>query len=245
MTETFVSSNSTCTMQCRTVVFFFAGILTYRNNFEAAAREIAKRYQNAKIVMIFPYGTANGTKGSSSMRLLARQLTQAGYDLARDQSQRVTKASRIILEHASGAEHLILIGHSAGGVIAYRTGLYLAEQYDIQQTQVFVVGCPKFYLKDIPYNDHFTYITGQNPDRITQIGSWRMPGSRLYRGKPGRVIQMEFNPGHQGWRFHASYFLNSTWTDSNQAFRTNSEELISKIHEIMDDRQMVPPQTRN
>jgi hypothetical protein len=236
MTETFVSSNSACTTQCRTVVFFFAGVLTYRNNFEAAASEIAKSYQQAKIVMIFPYGMANGTKGSSTLRLLARQLTQVGYDLARDQSRRVTKAAQIILQHASDADRLILIGHSAGGVIAYRAGLYLEDKHDIQHVQVFAVGCPKFYVKDIPYNERFTYITGQNPDRITQIGSWRKPGSRLYRGKPGREIQMDFNPDHQGWRFHASYFLNSTWTDSNQAFRTNSEELISQIHNICPDR---------
>lgn len=232
MIEMFVSSNSTCTISCRTVVFFFAGVLTYRNNFEAAAREIAKRYRNAKIVMIFPYGMANGAARSTLIRLLARQLTQIGYDLTRDQSRRVTNASDIIREHAAGADHLILIGHSAGGVIAYRTGLYLEEKYRFQRAQVFAVGSPKFYLKDIPYNDRFTYITGQNPDRITQIGSWRKPGSKLYRGRPGHEIQMKFNPLHLGWRFHASYFLESVWTDSNQIFHTNSEDLVSKIHEL-------------
>ncbi|MNK27309.1 hypothetical protein D3C87_456620 [compost metagenome] len=232
MIETFVSPNSTCTINCRTVVYFFAGVLTYRDNFEAAASEIAKRYRNVKIVIIFAYGVANGIAGSSLMRLLARQLTEVGYDLARSQSRRVTKASQIIREHAAGADQLILIGHSAGSVIAYRSGLYLEEKYGSQQVEVFAVGCPKFHLKDIPYNDKFTYITGQNPDRITQIGSWRKPGSRVYRGKPGREIQIEFNPAHQGWRFHASYFLKSVWTDSNQAFHTNSEDLVSKIYEL-------------
>lgn len=232
MMPTFISSNSTCTINCRTVVFFFAGILTYRNNFEAAAREIALRYPNAKIVMLFPYGMANGIKGSSLIRLLTRQLSQAGFDLTRDQSRRVTSASQIIREHAEGAKHLIFIGHSAGGVVAYRTGLFLEEKYGLGQVQIFAIGCPRFYLKDIPYNNRFTYITGQNPDRITRIGSWRKPGSRLYRGKPGREIQMDFNPVHQGWRFHASYFLESAWTDSNQVFHTNSEDLISKIHEL-------------
>ncbi|SMF85169.1 hypothetical protein SAMN05661091_2902 [Paenibacillus uliginis N3/975] len=232
MIKIFLSSNSTCTIKCRTVVFFFAGVLTYRNNFEAAASEIAQKYQNVKIVMIFPYGVANGTTGSSLIGLLARQLTQVGYDLARNQSRRVTIASQIIREHAVDADHLILIGHSAGGVIAYRAGLYLEEKYGFQRAQVFAVGCPKFYLKDIPYNDRFTYITGQNPDRITQIGSWSKLGSKVYRGKPGREIQMEFNPDHLGWRFHASYFLKSVWTDSNQVFRTNSEDLVSKIHEL-------------
>lgn len=232
MTEMFVSSSSTCTINCRTVVFFFAGVLTYRNNFEAAAREIAKRYRYAKIVMIFPYGVANGTSGSSLIRLLIRQLAQIGYDLARDQSRRVTNASHIIREHAADADHLILIGHSAGGVIAYRAGLYLEEKHSFQGVQVFAVGSPKFYLKDIPYNDRFTYITGQNPDKITRIGSWRRPGSRLYRGRPGREIQMKFNPLHMGWRFHAAYFLESAWTDSNQVFHTNSEDLVSKIHEL-------------
>ncbi|WP_136605395.1 alpha/beta hydrolase [Paenibacillus dokdonensis] len=232
MTETFVSPKSTCTIKCRTVVYFFAGVLTYRNNFDAAASEIAKRYQNAKIVMIFPYGTANGTSGSSLIRLLARQLTQVSYDLSRDQSRRVTNASQIIREHAENADHLIFIGHSAGGVIAYRAGHYLEEKHGFKRVQVFAVGCPKFHLKDIPYNDRFTYITGQNSDRITQIGSWRKPGSRVYRGRPGREIQMEFNPVHLGWRFHDSYFLKSVWTDSNQVFHTNSEDLVSKIYEL-------------
>ncbi|AOZ90903.1 hypothetical protein [Paenibacillus crassostreae] len=232
MIETYVSSNSTCTIKCRTVVCFLAGVLTYRNNFEDAASEIAKRYRNVKVVMIFPYGMANGTTGSSLMPLLARQLTQVGYDLAHAQSKRVTNVAQILREHAVVSDQVILIGHSAGGVIAYRTGLDLEEKYGFQHIQVFAVGCPKFHLTDIPYNDRFTYITGQNPDRITQIGSWRKPGSRVYRGRPGCEIQMEFNPAHQGWQFHASYFLKSAWTDSNQLFHTNSENLVSKIHEL-------------
>lgn len=232
MIETFVSSNSTCTTKCRTVVCFFAGVLTYRNNFEDAAIEIAKRYRNVKVVMIFPYGIANGTTGSSLIPLLVGQLTQVGYDLTHAQSKRVTNVSQIIREHAAVSDQLILIGHSAGGVIAYRTGLDLEEKYGFQQVQVFAVGCPKFHLRDIAYNDRFTYITGQNPDRITRIGSWRRPGSRVYRGRPGCEIQMEFNPAHQGWQFHAAYFLKSAWTDSNQVFRTNSANLVSKIYEL-------------
>ncbi|GAB6930943.1 hypothetical protein JCM10914A_49260 [Paenibacillus sp. JCM 10914] len=232
MTEAFVSSHSTRTGPCRTVIFFFAGVLTYRNNFEAAAREIAKRYHDAKIVMIFPYGMANGIAGSALLRLLARQLTQIGYDFTREQSRRVATAAEIIREHAAAVDHIILIGHSAGGVVAYRTGLYLEETCGFPQVQVFAVGCPKFFIKDIAYNERFTYITGQNPDRITQIGRWRKPGSKLYRGKPGRELQIEFNPGHQGWRFHASYFLDSVWTDANEVFRSNSEELIARIHDM-------------
>ncbi|MGG3308146.1 alpha/beta hydrolase [Paenibacillus lautus] len=232
MTETFVSSYSTCSNNCRTVVFFFAGVLTYRNNFEDAASEIALRYPNAKIVVIFPYGMANGIAGSSLIHLLARQLTQVGYDLVREQSRRVVNAGQIIREHAADTDQLILIGHSAGGVVAYKAGLHLEEKYDFRGIHVFAVGCPKFYLKDIPYNERFTYITGQNPDRITRIGSWRKPGSRVYRGSPGREIQVDFNPDHQGWRFHASYFLKSVWMDSNEAFHTNSVDLVSKIHEL-------------
>ncbi|MEF3354123.1 alpha/beta hydrolase [Paenibacillus sp. GYB006] len=232
MIETFVSSNSTCTKNCRTLVCFFAGVLTYRNNFEAAASEIAKRYQNVKILTIFPYGTANGKTRFSFIRLLAKQLTKVSYDLSNDQSKRVTSLSQIISKHAETSDHVILIGHSAGGVIAYRTGLLLVEKYGFQQLQVFAVGCPKFHLRDIPYNNRFTYITGQNRDRITQIGKWRKPGSRIYIGRPGREIQMEFNPAHQGWKFHASYFLKSDWTDSNQVFRSNSEKLVSKIQEL-------------
>ncbi len=219
-------------MHCRTVVYFFAGVLTYRNNFEAAASEIAKRYRNAKIVMIFPYGIANGTTRTSLIRLLSRQLTQVGYDLTREQSRRVTIASGIIREHVADADHIICIGHSAGGVIAYRAGLYLEKKYGLKGVQIFAVGSPKFHLKDIPFNERFTYITGQNPDRITQIGRWRKPGSRVYQGRPGREIQLEFNPAHVGWQFHASYFLKSAWTDSNQVFHTNSEDLVSKIHEL-------------
>lgn len=237
MIETFVSSNSTCTTKCRTVVFFFAGVLTYRNNFEDAASEIAKRYRNVKIVMIFPYGLANGTSGSSLIPLLAMQLTKIGYDLTHAQSKRVTNVSQIIREHTAVSDQVILIGHSAGGVVAYRTGLNLEENYGYEHIQVFAVGCPKFHLRDIAYNERFTYITGQNPDRITHIGSWRKLGSRVYRGKPGREIQMEFNPAHQGWQFHASYFLKSVWTDSNQVFRTNSESLVSTIHELASIRQ--------
>lgn len=232
MIEAYVSPSSTCTSECSTVVCFFAGVLTYLDNFEDAASEIAKKYRNAKIIVIFPYGTANGTSGANLYGLLARQLAKVSYDLVRDLSKRVRQAGQIIREQLAGAEHLILVGHSAGGVIAYRTGLYLEKEYGIQQTQIFAVGCPKFFLRDIPYNQRFTYITGQNPDKITQIGSWRRPGSRHYQGRPGHELQMEFNPTHQGWRFHASYFLRSAWTDTNEMFHTNSEDLVSKIYEL-------------
>ncbi|MEC0372306.1 alpha/beta hydrolase [Paenibacillus chibensis] len=232
MTETFVSSNSTCTLDCRTVVVFLAGLMTYRNNFEEAASEVARKYPGAKIVILFPYGTANGTTGSSFVSLLGRQLAQVGYDLNHERSRRVLNAAQVIREHGASADHLLLIGHSAGGVIAYRAGLHLEEKFGFQQVQVFAVGSPKFRLKDIPYNDQFTYITGQRPDGITRIGSWHVPGSRVYQGKPGREIQMNFNPIHRGWRFHASYFLRSAWTDSNQVFHNNAEDLVSKIHEL-------------
>lgn len=232
MEMTYISSYSTCTSKCSTVVVFLAGILTFRNNFEAAAVEIAKKYHNVKIVVHFPYGMADGKARSSYYSLLARQLGQAGYDLTRERSSRVIQTARIIHEHADKTDQLILIGHSAGGVIAYRAGLDLEKQYGHKNTQVFAVGCPKFYLKDISYNDRFTYITGQNLDRITTIGRWRKPGSRVYSGRPGREVKMDFNPVHQGWRFHASYFLNSAWSDANEIFHSNSEDLIRKIHEL-------------
>lgn len=236
MIETFVSSNSTCTRECRTVVFFVAGILTYRNNFEAAAAEFVKRYPNVKIVMIFPYGMAHGTTRSLLSRLLARQLAHVGYDLIHEKSRRVMAAAEIIREHGASADQLILVGHSAGSVIAYRAGLDLEEKHGFRQVQVFAVGSPKFFLKDISFNQQFTYITGQKPDKITRIGSWRKPGSRKYRGKPGREIQLDFNPDHQGWRFHASYFLNSAWSDANQVFHSNVEDLVSKIHELCPEK---------
>ncbi|WP_211267839.1 hypothetical protein [Paenibacillus antarcticus] len=37
--------------------------------------------------------------------------------------------TQIIREYAEGSDHLILIGHSAGAVLAYRIGLYLEEKY--------------------------------------------------------------------------------------------------------------------
>ncbi|MBP1999959.1 hypothetical protein J2Z69_000978 [Paenibacillus shirakamiensis] len=232
MIETFISPHSTCTTHCRTVVFFFGGVLTYRNNFEDAACEIAKKYEQVKIVMIFPYGTANQVEGASLIPLLSRQLTEVTYDMARASSTRVQKISQIIRDQAIDAEHILLIGHSAGGVIAYRTGLYLEKYEGFNHTQVFAVGSPKFYLKDIPFNNRFTYITGQNPDKITRIGSWRIPGSKIYSGTPGHEIQMNFNPDHRGRMFHATYFLKSAWTDANEVFHTNAEDLISKIHEL-------------
>ncbi|WP_435920793.1 hypothetical protein [Paenibacillus sp. DYY-L-2] len=83
MIEAFVSSNSTCMNNYQTLVCFIAGVLTYRNNFEDAAKEIAKRYYPpVKVMMIFPYGMADGTNKYSLTRLLARQLVEAGYDLA-------------------------------------------------------------------------------------------------------------------------------------------------------------------
>ena len=51
----------------------------------------------------------------------------------------------------------------------------MEEKFGFQKVQVFAVGCPKFYLKDIPYNNRFTYITGQNPDRITKSAAGANP----------------------------------------------------------------------
>lgn len=232
MIDAFVSSHSTCTGTCRTVVCFLAGILTYRNNFEAAAHEVARRYPGVKIVVIFPYGMASDTSRSAHYRRLTRQLAQVGFDLLHGPSRRVRLVSEIIREHAASADQLILIGHSAGGVVAYRSGLLLEEKHGLQQVQVFAVGSPKFHLKDIPFNKRFTYIRGQHHDKVTGIGSWRRPGSRVYRGQPEQDIRMEFNPGHAGWRYHASYFLKSAWEDQHQVLHSNAEDLISTIHEL-------------
>lgn len=232
MIEAFVSSHSTCTDKCETVVCFLAGILTYRNNFEAAAYEVAQRYPDAKIVVIFPYGMASGTSRSELQRLLTRQLPQVGYDLLHGPSRRVRLVSEIMREHAASADQLLLIGHSAGGVVAYRSGLMLSEKYGQEQVRVVAVGSPKFHLKDIPFNKRFTYISGRNPDQITRIGSWRRPGSRVYCGKPGQDIQLDFNPANSGWQYHAAYFLKSAWVDQNHVPRSNVEDLISKIHEL-------------
>ncbi|SDE57944.1 hypothetical protein SAMN04488542_10117 [Fontibacillus panacisegetis] len=209
-----------------------AGILTFRNNFEAAAYEVAQRYPDAKIVVIFPYGMASGTSRLVQHRLLTRQLAQVGYDLIHCSSRRVRLVSEIIREHGASADQLLLIGHSAGGVVAYRSGLVLGERYGMHQVQVFAVGSPKFHLKDIPFNKQFTYISGRDPDRVTRIGRWRRPGSRVYCGKPERDIRLDFNPGHSGWKYHASYFLKSAWKDQNHVLHSNAEDLISKIHEL-------------
>ncbi|NMO98043.1 alpha/beta hydrolase [Paenibacillus lemnae] len=230
--EAYLSSHSTCEESCHTTICFIAGVVTYRNNFEAAAREMSKQFPKVKILTIFPYGTANGTNRSSFLRLLGSQLTQAGYDINLSQSKRVRVVSELIRKHSPTGNRLILIGHSAGGVIAYRSGLLLEEKYKLSPAQIFAVGSPKFPLKDIPFNQRFTYITGQSLDRITRIGRWGIPGSRVYRGKPGREIQMNFNPANQGWRFHASYFLDSGWQDADQDFHANARDLVSKIAEI-------------
>lgn len=237
MIETFVSSHSTCTDKCRTVVCFLAGILTYRNNFEAAAYEVVQRYPDAKVVVIFPYGMASGTSRSAQRRLLTRQLPQVGYDLIHGPSRRVRLVSDIIYEHGASADQILLIGHSAGGVVAYRTGLILEEKFGLKQVQVFAVGSPKFHLKDIPFNKRFTYISGRNLDKVTRIGSWDRPGSRVYSGQPGQDIRLDFNPGHSGWQYHASYFLKSAWKDQNDVLHSNVGDLISKIHELCPDLQ--------
>ncbi|MBP1994316.1 phospholipase D-like domain-containing protein [Paenibacillus eucommiae] len=94
---------------------------------------------------------------------------------------------------------------------------------------------PKAYLLDYENGEGLLIVGSSNFSLSAmrmQIGRWRKPGSRVYIGRPGREIQMEFNPAHQGWQFHAAYFLKSDWTDSKQVFRTNSENLVSTIHEL-------------
>ena len=65
--------------------------------------------------------------------------------------------------------------------------------------------------------------------RTGSPGSWRKPGSR--RGRPGREIQLDFNPIIR-MAVSCLLFSKSGWTDSNEAFHTNSVDLISKIHEL-------------
>ncbi|MBA9088519.1 hypothetical protein FHR92_005035 [Fontibacillus solani] len=213
----------------------------FRNNFEAAAYEVAQIYPAAKIVVIFPYGMASGTSRFVQQRLLTRQLAQVGHDLIHGPSRRVRLVSEIIREHGESANQLLLIGHSAGGVVAYRSGLVLGERYGMQQVQVFAVGSPKFHLKDIPFNQRFTYISGRNPDRVTRIGSWRRPGSRVYRGQPGRDIQLDFNPGHLGWKYHAMLliFLNRPGririTSCIRMRRISSPKFMSYVRKLRND----------
>lgn len=109
--------------------------------------------------------------------------------------------------------------------MAYKASYFLNEE-NFWVSKAFAVGSPRFLLSDVPFNSRFIAIIGQNWDPITSIGKWNLGP---WTGSPSEILTVNLNPANKRFDFHAAYFKNSRWIDSNGVEHFNDVDLISLI----------------
>jgi len=133
-------------------VYFLSGIGTWRsgNPFGAAMAEIARRYTSLGVSPvhvrdIYPYGWVDDVPAERLRRFIARQALKVSRDMYVNYYRNAGghRAFREIRRdydrHGGGG--IVLIGHSGGGVAAYKTAKLLEDRgYRVEQ--VILVGAP-------------------------------------------------------------------------------------------------------
>lgn len=133
-------------------IYFLSGIgmLQVGDYFAGAKQDIVNRYKAVGIDPVhvcdfYPYGYMDGVPKRESLRFLARQALKVSRDMYRRYRRNPggLHAFRQIRAdydaHGTGA--IVLIGHSGGGVAAYKTAKLLADRgYPVER--VFLVGAP-------------------------------------------------------------------------------------------------------
>ncbi|MBC8080924.1 MAG: hypothetical protein H7X86_11305 [Gorillibacterium sp.] len=133
-------------------IYFLSGIGTSQrgNYFGSAMEDIVSRYRAAGIGPIhvqdlYPYGIVDGVAKRDFFRFLAYQAMQVSRDMyvryrRNEGGLRAFKRLREDYD-ATGSGPIILIGHSGGGVAAYKTAKLLMDRnYPVES--VILVGTP-------------------------------------------------------------------------------------------------------
>ena len=133
-------------------VYFLSGIGTWKsgNPFGAAMADLVRRYTAAglspvRVRDIYPYGWMDDVPTKRFRRFLARQALKVSRDMyvkyyRNAGGHRAFREIRRDYDREGGGE-IVLIGHSGGGVAAYKTAKLLADRgYPVEQA--ILVGAP-------------------------------------------------------------------------------------------------------
>jgi len=133
-------------------IYFLSGIgmLQVGDYFAGAKKDIVNRYKAVGIDPVhvgdfYPYGIMDGIPKRESFRFLARQALKVSRDMYRRYRRNpggLYAFRKIRADYDMyGTGPIILIGHSGGGVAAYKTAKLLADRgYPVER--VFLVGAP-------------------------------------------------------------------------------------------------------
>lgn len=230
-----VSQYSSCTANCDYVVYMMTGMMSPTGFFDSSAQQVAAQYPRVKIVYGYPYGVIDNLNPVEQGLLFAAQLKEIQVDripvddniIWKQPNDRVRSTMDAIKANYDGTGKVIVVGHSGGGVMAYKASYFLNKE-NFWVSKAFSVGSPKFPLTTDDFNSRYVYIIGQNWDPVTSIGVWQ--GSSGYQGLPGESLTVNLNPANKRMDFHIRYFWhNPKWTDGNGVDHYNDVDLINVI----------------
>jgi pimeloyl-ACP methyl ester carboxylesterase len=165
-------------------VFFLSGIGTWQsgNMFGPAMADIAERYTVAGYRSVFirdlyPYGTLDGIPQHRLRNFLVSQIVKVNRDLFAN--HRANEGGRFVYREIlrnleSDRSGIVLIGHSGGGIAAYKAARLL-EDDGISVEKVIMVGSPvPVVARNWEERVRFLRKAGRFGDWITLLGKPRL-----------------------------------------------------------------------
>ncbi|MFD0710293.1 hypothetical protein [Paenibacillus sp. GCM10027626] len=186
-------------------IYLFAGVATGPNMFQECRIELDRRHRGQENSVVagefFPYGFHEES--------LVKQVWQVRRDmLSRKHGSGVQEAASYIKERLPGRRKLLLIGHSGGGIAAYRTAVQLRRWGTKTEFHIIQVGSPKMRFAE-ELRKQITYIVavdeqGKEIDRVARLGSWGgwskgrngLPYWNKHKHAPGRIETITLIGGH-------------------------------------------------
>lgn len=216
-----------CTSSCDFTVVFVGGMLTFSSYFDDTMIKLKNKYasigKTVNFKTVFPYGNADNTSGPQDLVTLGSiQLVKIKLDL--DNSFLAvggTKTAAVAKEAQTAAGgKLILIGHSGGGIAAYRAAQKLRSQSTSLLVQEIVnVGSPRTAIESY-WQNRFTYVVADCfwGDPNTAYGTRGL--FNIYRPNSRRKVQLDPAFGDGGFYIHMGYFQDRSWNNglSNSTF---------------------------
>lgn len=193
-------------------IYLLAGVGSTPGIFSDCKRELEQRFgqsgRQPVIRELFPYG--------DHTQKLYRQLLEVRGDLSRlrGAGQFGGRAAAQQVMRLSVGRPVLFIGHSGGGVAAYRAAAMLHREDVIPDFRVIQVGSPRVTIQP-DYRDKVSYYIavdekGKVKDPITRLGSWG--GWSRNRLGLWSWNKLKYAPGHIGTITvlggHPHYFRN-------------------------------------
>ncbi|NBD23341.1 hypothetical protein [Paenibacillus glycinis] len=188
-------------------IYLLAGIGSTRTIFAECIKELQRRYsesgKSSRIRELFPYGDHTHN--------FYRQLLKVGKDLYRlsKSVQYGAHAAAEQVRQLSAGRPVLFIGHSGGGVAAYRAAVMLWREGVIPDWRVVQIGSPRQPVH-ADHADKVHYIVavddkGECADFITRIGTWGgfspsrngVPLWNRVKYAPKHIVPVPMLGGHQ------------------------------------------------